>query len=200
MAQHAAVSTRWGSSREAAGRSRHQSASRDMDMLMSVSRAERSGNQAVGWLLKGPSCVSLCPVLGRSVRGSGPDRRGSLVEIREREIWCQWHAVVFVRVKGNGAIEMGPRWSKDSRRLGQGTLVKGGHPWMARKSKVGKCQHGPRSWSNPPPGPPRCVGWVVVGRGSSGNLEHRRHLGLELPGCRGVSVANGGEGNGAFST
>lgn len=33
-----------------------------------------------------------------------------------REIRCQWHWVVFVRLKDDSAIGMGPRWSKDSRR------------------------------------------------------------------------------------
>jgi hypothetical protein len=42
------------------------------------------------------------------------------------EIWCQWHPVVFVRLKGDGAIGMGPGWSKDR--------CKPGHP--------GRCGHG----------------------------------------------------------
>ena len=68
----------------------------------------------------------------------------SRLKTREREIWCQWHAVVFVRVEDNGAIAMGPRWSKDSRTLGQGTLARCGRPWMGPKIEGGQCQQGPR--------------------------------------------------------
>ena len=187
VARQAAVSARWRSSREAAGRSRHQSVSRDMGRWVCVSRADRSGNQAVGWLLEGPSCVSLCPVLGRFVRGSGPDRRGSLVETREREIWCRWHAVVFVRVKGNGAIEMGPRWSKDSRRLWSGNPGRGWPSMDGPKIEGGQMPaRAPVMVKTPPVGLDAWVG--VVGRGSSGNLWRRAQT---APGvsCRAVEAS-----------
>lgn len=69
-----------------------------------MGRAER---QPKAWVADEGGFPSIS-IFGRSAEFSWLGKRGSLSRLEE-EIWCQWHLVVFVRLKDNGAIGDGAR-------------------------------------------------------------------------------------------